>query len=125
MNKQELRELKSRAQRLEALIDSFEKDVTVLHENGVDVTKSTDVAERQQELQDELEKVVSDLLLVLEMSGTVSNEGIDIDLPQQGRNPVTSGELPEPRMERPSGRGKPLWVKGSDKANDNGNPPSR
>lgn len=121
MKKQELRELKARAQRLEALIDSFENDVAILHENGVDVTNSTEISERQNELQDELELVISDLLLVLDTSGNVSREEFEIDLPNTGRTPISGGSLPEPRFERPEGRGTPLWSGGGDASNSNGN----
>lgn len=119
MNKQELRELKARAQRLESLIDSFEDDVALLHENGVDVSSSTDIDERQKTIQDEIEQVVSDILLILDTSGTVSSEDVEIDLPNRGRRPVADGSLPEPRFDRPEGRGTPAWVKGN-KNNDKG-----
>lgn len=117
MKKEELRELKARVQRLEALIDSFESDVAILYKNGVDVSSNEDIAKRQSMIQDEIEQVVSDVLLVLDMSGKFSNDEVQIDLPNPGRRPVSDGSLPPPRYERPDERGKPLWVKGK---NSNG-----
>jgi hypothetical protein len=119
MNKQELRELKARAQRLEALINDFENDVALLHQNGVDVSNNTEISEQQTQIQEELELITSDLLAVLSVSGTASVGDININLPNTGRTPISGGSLPEPRVDIPESRGTPLWVEGSDSNGSN------
>lgn len=114
MKKEESRILKARLQRLETLISEFDNDVQLLHESGVDVSVDTEVNQRQTEIQDEMEQVISDLLLVLDTSGNVEAEdGTNIDLPNTGRQPVSAGTLPDPKFERPEGRGDPAWSNGN------------
>lgn len=119
MKQEEFRHIKSRIQRLDTLISRFEDDVTLLHESGVDVTNETEIIERQEQLQDEMEQTISDLLLILDTSGSVDKEDGDIPLPGAGRRPVSEGDLPEPAFDRPDGRGPPSWVGSS-----NGNEPN-
>lgn len=113
MNKEEVRQIKSRIQRLDTLVSQFEQDTTLLHESGVDVSKETEMANRQTELQDEMEQTVSDLLLILDTSGEVTRDSGNISLPSTGRRPVSQGKLPQPTFERPEGRGSPAWSNGS------------
>lgn len=121
MKQDDIRTLKARAQRLETLINDFEEDVAILYENGVDVEENDEITERQAELQDEIEQVTSDLLLLLDTSGEIEDrEGRQVSLPQTGRRPVSAGELPQPTLERPEGRGPPAWAKGSDNGNGGG-----
>lgn len=122
MNEQEIRQLKSKAQRLETILNSFQKDVELLYEAEVDVGADADIASRQQEAQDEMEQIASDILLLLDKSGEIETEdGATIDLPNPQRNPVSEGDLPEPSGKRPEGRGDPQWSKGSKKKNDKKN----
>lgn len=112
MKQEEIRQMKSRVQRLDTLISQFEQDTTLLHESGVDVSNETEIAQRQDELQNELEQTISDLLLILDTSGQIERDVGNISLPSIGRQPVSSGSLPAPNFERPDGRGKPAWSNG-------------
>jgi hypothetical protein len=108
MKQEDIRKMKARAQRLETLVQQFEADVELLYQNEVDVADNEEVRERQNELQDEMEQTISDLLLLLDTSGTFNE---DIELPENGRRPVSDGSLPEPTLDRPEGRGPPAWAR--------------
>lgn len=115
MNKQQARELKAKTQRVETLVDRFEDDVSLLHDSSVDVTQEQDVAERQEEIQDELEQLTSDILALLDQSGEVDRADGAIPLPGPKRQPVEKASLPAP-----SNGNKPPWA-GSSGNNGNGN----
>lgn len=122
MNNQEIRQVKAKAQRLETILTDLQQDVELLDKSGVDVGGETEIANRQTEVQDGLEQVISDLLLLLDMSGSIEREdGSTISLPNPQRSPVNDGDLPAPSSERPEERGAPLWAKNSDKNNGQGN----
>lgn len=122
MNEQEIRQVKAKAQRLETILTDLQQDVELLDKSGVDVSGETEIANRQTEAQDELEQVISDLLLLLDMSGSIEREdGSAISLPNPQRSPINDGDLPAPSGKRPEERGAPLWAKNSNKNNGQGN----
>lgn len=122
MNEQEIRQVKAKAQRLETILTDLQQDVKLLDKSGVDVSGETEIANRQTEAQDELEQVISDLLLLLDMSGSIEREdGSAISLPNPQRSPINDGDLPAPSGKRPEERGAPLWAKNSNKNNGQGN----
>jgi SHS2 domain-containing protein len=108
MKQEDIRKMKARAQRLETLVQRFEADVELLYENEVNISENEEVRERQNELQDEMEQTISDLLLLLDTSGSFNGE---IELPENGRRPVSDGSLPQPTLDRPEGRGTPAWAR--------------
>lgn len=118
MNEQEIKQVKAKTQRLETLLSDLQKDVELLNKSGVDVSSEAEIANRQTEIQEECEQVVSDLLLLLDESGEISTEENTVTLPNPQRNPVSDGDLPAPSGGRADDRGNPEWTK---RKSNNGN----
>lgn len=108
MKDSEVRELRLQLNKVENELAEIQQDATTLHDGGVDTTKSADLSNRQQELQDELEQLITDLLAVLDMSHKAGER----DLPGSARRPVKSATLPPTRFDDDRLRGVPGWVKG-------------
>lgn len=117
MNSRELQELGAAISNLQQALNSLENDTEVLKENNVDPSTSDTLRAQQETVQRQLQQLISEGLAVLEKSGESNGR----ELPLRGRQPVTSGELPPPRLVEYSGDGPPPWA---NPPSDSGGPPS-
>jgi TolA-binding protein len=111
MKEEDIKQVKSRMQSLETRISDLAEDAEILFENDVDTTASETIREEQEEIQDELEQLASDILALLNESSSVKPRGSERrhELVNPGRSPVQKGKLPQPRNEY-SGQGPPPWA---------------
>jgi hypothetical protein len=110
MKQEDIKFIRRRVQKLEQLSMKLEEDASMLKENGVNTTSSNTLLSDQEVVQDEIEQLASDLLQLLYYSDCVGES--NIDLPNNRRGPVSSRNLPEPRVAK--GKEAP-WAGGSGK----------
>ncbi len=104
MHEDEIKSLKQRLQETETEVEQLISVAETLHKNGVDVSTSNEILERQNEVQDSVEQLVSDLLHFLAHTDTAHE---NLELPEQARVPVQEGSLPEPENNEGS---VPVWA---------------